>query len=73
MGEVTMKANVETELSGEDAVKMQKLIDALESLDDVQEVYTRPSWTSEHPGQTEEAGVSRLFSCLSSADPCMSN
>lgn len=40
MGEVTMKANVETELSGEDAVKMQKLIDALESLDDVQEVYT---------------------------------
>lgn len=40
VGEVTMKASVETELSGDDAVKMQKLIDALESLDDVQEVYT---------------------------------
>jgi YebC/PmpR family DNA-binding regulatory protein len=40
MGEVTMKPNVETELDGDDALKMQKLIDALESLDDVQEVYT---------------------------------
>lgn len=39
-GQVTMKAENETELSGEDAVKMQKLLDALESLDDVQEVYT---------------------------------
>jgi transcriptional/translational regulatory protein YebC/TACO1 len=28
------------ELGGEDAEKMQKLLDALESLDDVQEVYT---------------------------------
>ena len=27
-------------MTGEDAVRMQKLIDALESLDDVQEVYT---------------------------------
>ena len=35
-----MKAENETELSGEEAVKMQKLLDALESLDDVQEVYT---------------------------------
>jgi transcriptional/translational regulatory protein YebC/TACO1 len=26
--------------TGEDAVKMQKLLDALEALDDVQEVYT---------------------------------
>lgn len=39
-GEVTMKAENETELTGDDAVKMQKLLDALESLDDVQEVYT---------------------------------
>ncbi|MCX8086748.1 MAG: YebC/PmpR family DNA-binding transcriptional regulator [Rhodocyclaceae bacterium] len=38
--EVTMKPLNETELSGEDAVKMQKLLDALEDLDDVQEVYT---------------------------------
>ncbi|MBQ9619798.1 MAG: YebC/PmpR family DNA-binding transcriptional regulator [Neisseriaceae bacterium] len=39
-GEVTMRPQNETELSGEDAVKMQKLIDALEDLDDVQNVYT---------------------------------
>lgn len=39
-GEVTMKAQNETELSGDDAARMQKLLDALESLDDVQEVYT---------------------------------
>jgi YebC/PmpR family DNA-binding regulatory protein len=40
MGEVTMKAGNEAELSGDDAVKMQKLLDALESLDDVQDVYS---------------------------------
>jgi len=39
-GEVTMKPQNETAFSGEDAAKMQKLLDALESLDDVQEVYT---------------------------------
>jgi YebC/PmpR family DNA-binding regulatory protein len=39
-GEVTMKPGGETELAGEDAVRMQKLLDALEGLDDVQEVYT---------------------------------
>ncbi|MFN3883144.1 MAG: YebC/PmpR family DNA-binding transcriptional regulator [Rhodocyclaceae bacterium] len=38
--EVTMKPINETELTGEDAVKMRKLLDALEELDDVQEVYT---------------------------------
>lgn len=38
--DVTMRAENEIELSGDDAVKMQKLIDALEDLDDVQEVYT---------------------------------
>ena len=35
-----MKAENEVELTGEDAERMQKLIDALEGLDDVQEVYT---------------------------------
>ena len=39
-GEVTMKPQNETDFAGEDALKMQKLLDALESLDDVQEVYT---------------------------------
>lgn len=39
-GEVTMRPQNEIELSGDDAQKMQKLIDALEDLDDVQEVYT---------------------------------
>ncbi len=38
--EVTMKALNDTELKGDDAVKMQKLLDALDDLDDVQEVYT---------------------------------
>jgi len=38
--EVTMKPSTEVEFAGDDAVRMQKLIDALESLDDVQEVYT---------------------------------
>ena len=40
LAEVTMKPTTESELKGEDAAKMQKLIDALESLDDVQDVYT---------------------------------
>jgi YebC/PmpR family DNA-binding regulatory protein len=40
LGEVTMKPANETEMAGEDAAKMGKLIDALESLDDVQDVYT---------------------------------
>ncbi len=39
-GEVTMRAINETELVGDDAVRMQKLLDALDGLDDVQEVYT---------------------------------
>ena len=39
-GEVTMKATTESVLTGDDAVKMQKLLDAIESLDDVQDVYT---------------------------------
>jgi YebC/PmpR family DNA-binding regulatory protein len=38
--EVTMKPGTENVLEGEDAAKMRRLLDALESLDDVQEVYT---------------------------------
>jgi len=40
VAEVTMKPATETLFTGDDAVKMQKLLDALENLDDVQEVYT---------------------------------
>jgi YebC/PmpR family DNA-binding regulatory protein len=40
MGEVTMKPDSEVVFTGDDAVKMQKLLDALEDCDDVQEVYT---------------------------------
>jgi transcriptional/translational regulatory protein YebC/TACO1 len=35
-----MKPGTENALAGEDAARMQKLLDAIESLDDVQEVYT---------------------------------
>ncbi|HEX8011236.1 MAG TPA: YebC/PmpR family DNA-binding transcriptional regulator [Casimicrobiaceae bacterium] len=38
--EVTMKPATEVALSGEDGVRMQKLLDELEALDDVQNVYT---------------------------------
>jgi transcriptional/translational regulatory protein YebC/TACO1 len=40
VAEVVMKPLNEVEITGEDAQRMHKLIDALESLDDVQEVYT---------------------------------
>jgi len=40
VAEVTMKPTAETALAGEDAAKMQKLLDALDDLDDVQSVYT---------------------------------
>lgn len=36
---VTMRAENEIDLSGEDGVRMQKLLDALEDLDDVQDVF----------------------------------
>lgn len=38
--EATMKPSNEAVLTGDDAIKMQKLLDALENLDDVQNVYT---------------------------------
>jgi len=40
LAEVTMKPTTEVALTGEDAARMQKLLDAFEALDDVQEVYT---------------------------------
>ena len=40
LADVTMKPVTEAELKGDDAVKMQKLLDALEAVDDVQEVYS---------------------------------
>ena len=40
LAEVVMKPDTETLFEGENAIKMQKLLDALENLDDVQDVYT---------------------------------
>ncbi|MEO7497921.1 MAG: YebC/PmpR family DNA-binding transcriptional regulator [Massilia sp.] len=40
VAEIIMKPATETVFSGEDGIKMQKILDALENLDDVQEVYT---------------------------------
>ena len=39
-GEVTMKPEGENVFAGDEAIKMQTLLDALENLDDVQEIYT---------------------------------
>ena len=39
IAEVTMRAESTIELGGDDAARMQKLLDVLEDLDDVQEVY----------------------------------
>ncbi|UMR30988.1 YebC/PmpR family DNA-binding transcriptional regulator [Massilia sp. MB5] len=40
VAEIIMKPATETVFTGEEALKMQKLLDALENLDDTQEVYT---------------------------------
>ena len=40
VAEITMKPQNELELTGDDAVKIQKILDALENVDDVQQVYT---------------------------------
>ena len=40
VAEVIMKPNMETIFTGDDAIKMQKILDMLEDLDDVQDVYT---------------------------------
>jgi len=39
VAEITYRADISIDLSEEDQIKMQKIIDALEDLDDVQEVY----------------------------------
>jgi transcriptional/translational regulatory protein YebC/TACO1 len=43
MAEVTMRAENSIELSDDDAAKMQKLLDILEDLDDVQNVFHNAS------------------------------
>jgi YebC/PmpR family DNA-binding regulatory protein len=43
MAEVTMRAENTIDLAGEDAARMQKLLDVLEDLDDVQAVYHNAS------------------------------
>lgn len=40
VAEITMRSDSEIVLTGDDAARMQKLSDALENLDDVQQVYT---------------------------------
>jgi YebC/PmpR family DNA-binding regulatory protein len=40
LAEITMKPEAEIDLAGDDAIKMQKILDALDALDDVQEVYS---------------------------------
>ena len=40
VAEVTMRPEAEIELAGDDAVRMQRLLDVLEDLDDVQVVYS---------------------------------
>ena len=44
LAEVTMKPASEIALAGEDAMRMQKLLDALESLDDVQAVHSNATF-----------------------------
>lgn len=45
--EVTMRASVDVKLSGDDAQKMLKLLDMLEDLDDVQNVYSNADIAAE--------------------------
>ncbi len=44
MSELIQRPSTETELGGEDAEKVMKMIDALEELDDVQDVFTNASF-----------------------------
>ena len=39
LAEVTMRAETPIELKGDDAARMQKLLDVIEDLDDVQDVF----------------------------------
>jgi YebC/PmpR family DNA-binding regulatory protein len=40
LAEITMKPSTEAQLAGDEAGRMRQLLDALENLDDVQDVYT---------------------------------
>ncbi|MBM3358696.1 MAG: YebC/PmpR family DNA-binding transcriptional regulator [Betaproteobacteria bacterium] len=40
LAEITFKPTAENVMAGEDSARMQRLLDALEAIDDVQEVYT---------------------------------
>lgn len=40
LADITMKPTAENVLKGEEGGRMQKLLDSLENLDDVQDVYT---------------------------------
>ena len=46
VAEVTMRAENTIELAGEDAARMQKLLDVLEDLDDMQDVYHNAEMTA---------------------------
>ena len=47
MSELIQRPSTETELAGEDAEKIMKLIDMLEDLDDVQDVFTNASFVED--------------------------
>jgi len=47
--EITQRASADTELSGEEAEKVLNLLNALEDLDDVQNVYTNASFPDDLP------------------------
>ncbi len=40
VAEITLRPDTSADLAGDDGIRMQKLLDALEGLDDVQEVYS---------------------------------
>jgi len=53
--EVTMLASTEADLSFEDAEKLMRLVEALEDLDDVQNVYSNANFSDEVMQQLNEA------------------
>lgn len=50
MADVIMKPHTEIALSGPDSLRMQKLLDTLESLDDVQDVYSNVVFSDQEAG-----------------------
>src|SRR3546814_16910430 len=63
--DVVMKALSETELTGDDAVKMQKMLDALEGLDDVPEVYTTAEFDESERSEERHEGQKCVVTCRS--------